>query len=283
MQPWHCGRFRLDCTARTLIMGVVNTTPDSFSGDGVLAEAAIAQARAMLEAGADILDVGGESTRPGAEPVAAAEELRRVLPVVEALAHRVPVPISVDTTKAAVAGAVLDAGAAIINDISGGTFDADMLPLLARHDCGYAIMHLRGTPQTMGWSRQIGQPGGGDVLAEVAGFWRARLDEAKTAGIARERVALDPGFGFGKSIDENLRLLRDIDAFRAFELPLLIGTSRKSTIGKLLGDAPPQERQWGTAATVALAVAAGYHVVRVHDVAEMAQVARIADAVCRAM
>ena len=264
-------------------MGIVNVTPDSFSGDSVADEAAVARALQMVEDGADILDIGGESTRPGAQPVPADEELRRVLPIVEKLVDQVSVPLSVDTTKAGVARAALTAGASIINDISAGTFDPPMLDTLAGDNCGCVLMHLRGTPQTMGWSTRNAECGmrNEDVIAEIEEFWKERVAAAQAAGIAPERIILDAGFGFGKSLEENLEVLRRGRELREFGFPILSGTSRKSTIGKILGDAPVEERLWGTAATVALAIANGCDVVRVHDVRKMAQVARVADAVAR--
>ncbi|MDQ3815709.1 MAG: dihydropteroate synthase [Armatimonadota bacterium] len=285
MRTWKCGKFELPLGRKTYVMGIVNVTPDSFSGDGISGQTALEHALHMVEAGADILDIGGESTRPGAQPVTEDEELRRVLPLVEALAPRVSVPLSVDTTKAAVARAALAAGAAIINDISAATFEAQMLEVLAASDGGCILMHLRGTPQTMGWSTRTRKTEGGtrndDVIAEIKAFWSERVAAAEKAGIAPERIALDAGFGFGKSLEENLEILRRGRELADFGFPTLSGTSRKSTIGKILGDAPVSERLWGTAATVALAIAHGCDIVRVHDVREMAQVARVADAVTR--
>jgi dihydropteroate synthase len=268
--------------------------------------ATLAHAEQLVADGADILDIGGESTRPGAAPVSLDEELRRVLPVVEALATRVAVPISVDTTKSGVARACLQAGASIINDISGATFDSQMLETLAANDCGIVLMHLRGTPQTMGWSSRTRNtergtrseeeaarsreeaaqpetptPEPDDVIAEVTDFWRERIAACEAAGIARGRIALDAGFGFGKSVEENLELLRRGRELADFGFPTLSGTSRKSTIGKILSDAPVEQRVWGTAATVAIAIANGCAMVRVHDVREISQVARMADAVVR--
>ncbi|HVF09378.1 MAG TPA: dihydropteroate synthase, partial [Abditibacteriaceae bacterium] len=281
MRIWQCGRHGLPLGSKTYIMGILNVTPDSFSGDGRLGEAAVQSALQMIEDGADILDIGGESTRPGAEPVPAQEELSRVLPVLETLAAQVRVPLSVDTTKATVARAALAAGASIINDISAGTFDQDMLAMLAPVNCGVILMHLRGTPQTMGWSRRAGRAGTRDVILEIMGYWTRRLTAAQVAGIAADRIALDAGFGFGKSVEENLEILRRGSELAACGFPILSGTSRKSTIGRILGDVPLEERIWGTAATTALAIAGGCDVVRVHDVRAMAQVARVADAVVR--
>ncbi|HEX8237616.1 MAG TPA: dihydropteroate synthase [Abditibacteriaceae bacterium] len=283
MRFWKCGRFDLPLGRKTYVMGILNVTPDSFSGDGTGADldSALRRARQMVQDGADILDIGGESTRPGAAPVSAEEEVRRVVPLVQAIAAQLDVPISVDTTKAVVAREALTAGAGIINDISGATFDAEMLRVLGDSDCGCVLMHLRGTPQTMGWSARAGASHSPDVIAEIKAFWSERVAAAHAAGVARERIALDAGFGFGKSLEENLETLRRGRELSDFGFPTLSGTSRKSTIGKVLGDAPVDQRQWGTAATVALAIANGCDMVRVHDVREMAQVARMSDAVVR--
>ncbi len=288
MNTWKCGCYSLELHRKTYVMGIVNATPDSFSGDGVAArglDAMLAHALQLAQDGADILDIGGESTRPGAEKVPEDEELRRVLPLIRALTARLDVPLSVDTTKSAVARAAIEAGAAIINDISAGTFDPAMLPTLAEFDCGVILMHLRGTPQTMEWSRQVRNAECGmrnqDVIEEILDFWRERVEAARAAGIADERIALDAGFGFGKSVDENLEILRRGRELSDFGFPTLSATSRKSTIGKILDDAPIGERLFGTAATTALAIANGADIVRVHDVKQMAQVARMTDAIVR--
>ena len=270
-------------------MGIVNATPDSFSGDGTFAERAVARALQMVEDGADILDIGGESTRPGAAPVTLDEELKRVLPVIEALASRVQVPLSIDTTKSEVARRALQAGVSIVNDISGATFDAEMLNTVAAPGCGLILMHLRGAPQTMGWSRkdkakaetvetEIAER---DVIAEVLEFWRARRRAANDAGIADERLCFDAGFGFGKSVEENLAIIRRGRELSGFGFPTLSGTSRKSTIGKILDGAPVENRLMGTAATVALAIANGADIVRVHDARAIKDVIRVSDALCR--
>jgi dihydropteroate synthase len=279
MKTWNCGRYQLPIGRKTLIMGILNVTPDSFSGDGQLDGDPLRRAEQLIQDGADILDIGGESTRPGSESVSAEEELRRVLPVIKAAAP-LGVPISIDTTKAIVAVESLAAGACIVNDISGATFDERMLPDIAASGCGVILMHLRGTPWTMGASERAGnaQP---DVIAEVQTFWRARIEAAHAAGITDDRIALDAGFGFGKSVEENLDLIRRGRELAAPGYPTLSGTSRKSTIGKLLGGIPPEERLMGSAALAALAVANGADMIRVHDVREMAQVARVADAVVR--
>ena len=279
MKHWKCGSFDLELGRKTYLMGIVNATPDSFSGDGTFADAAIARALQMVQEGAEVLDIGGESTRPGAQPVALDEELRRVLPVIEALAARVSIPLSVDTTKAEVARRALDAGACIVNDVSGATFDDAMLPTLADSNCGVILMHLRDAPHAMKWSRKSG--GQDDVIAEVLDFWRARREAANRAGIEDERLCFDAGFGFGKSVAENLELLRRGRELSEFGFPTLSGTSRKSTVGKILDGAGVEERLMGTAATVALAIANGADIVRVHDARAMRDVVRVSDAVCR--
>lgn len=275
---WQCGRYALPMGCKTLIMGIVNVTPDSFSGDGRLGTAAIEHALQLVADGADILDIGGESTRPGSQPVTVEEEVRRVLPVIEALAARVEVPLSVDTSKAVVARQALQSGASIINDIASGTFDAAMFPTLAESECGVVLMHLRGTAQHPTGGKETAQA---DVIEEVLTFWHERVTAAQQSGIDRDRIAVDAGFGFGKSPEENLTLIRRGRELSDFGLPILSATSRKHTIGKILGDLPVEERNWGTAATVALAIANGADIIRVHGVKALAQVAQITDAIVR--
>lgn len=276
---WMCGDYELPIGQKTYLMGIVNVTPDSFSGDGALHKDAVAHARALMDAGADLVDIGGESTRPGAQPVSLKEELERVIPVVEALSGD-GIPISVDTTKAEVARRAAEAGASIVNDISGGTFDQEMLSSLGRMSCGVILMHLREHFSRMKASESsMSRPV--DVVTEVQEFWLRRIHAANWAGIGNERIALDAGFGFGKTAEENLELIRRGRELAALGFPTLSGTSRKSTIGKILNDAPVSERLFGTAATVALAIGNGAEIVRVHDVREMRDVARVADAVTR--
>jgi dihydropteroate synthase len=266
----------LDSRAPTRVMGIVNVTPDSFSDGGEYLDPGAAEARAlaMVEEGADILDIGGESTRPGAAAVPAEEELRRVLPVVERLAGRVQAEISVDTTKAAVARACLEAGAAILNDVSGLTFEPELAQVAARHGATLVLMHMQGTPRTMQQD-----PRYEDVVAETMRFLRCQRQVALEAGVAPERVWIDPGFGFGKTAAHNLEILRRLREYSSIGAPILIGTSRKSTIGRVLGDLPPDQRLEGTAGTVAVAIAHGASIVRVHDVREIARVARMTDAI----
>lgn len=276
-----CGRRALRFGERTLVMGVLNVTPDSFSGDGLLTgpgwlDRVVELGRRMVQEGADLLDVGGESTRPGADPVPVDEELRRVVPAVEALRAAVEVPISVDTTKAEVARRALRAGADLVNDISALRFDPEMARVVAEAGSGVVLMHMKGTPKDM-----QADPRYEDVVAEVREFLAERLRWAEQQGISRDRVVLDPGFGFGKRPEHNLALVRNLRVFRELGCPVLLGPSRKSTIGVVLGGLPPADRVEGTAAVVALAVAYGVDVVRVHDVRVMARVVRMADAVVR--
>ncbi|HEX9997043.1 MAG TPA: dihydropteroate synthase [Abditibacterium sp.] len=279
MKIWKCGRFNLEIGAKTYIMGIVNATPDSFSGDGTVGDSALERALKMVEDGADILDIGGESTRPGATPVSLEEELSRVLPLIEKLAVRVKIPLSIDTTKSEVARRALDAGASIVNDISGATFDPKMFEIVAATNAGLILMHLRGKPQQMRPSENFGEKN--DVIFEIAEFWKRRLEAAREIGISDDRIAFDAGFGFGKSLDENLAILRRGRELSDFGFPILSGTSRKSTIGKILEGAPVEKRIFGTAATTSAAILNGADMVRVHDVAEMRDVARVCDAICR--
>jgi dihydropteroate synthase len=266
--------------ARTLVMGVLNTTPDSFYDGGRYAafETALARAEQMLAEGADILDIGGESTRPGAEPVPEDEELRRTIPLIEALAARYPNAIlSIDTTKSRVAELALQAGACIVNDISGMTFDPRMAEVAAQAGALVVLMHIQGTPRTM----QLRTPTTPMWSPKCATTLRAHAQRAEQAGIPRENIWLDPGIGFGKTVQHNLQLLRHLPTLKSLGYPILIGTSRKSFIGHLLGGLPPEERLEGTLATLALAVAWGADIVRVHDVQAAVRTVRIADALVR--
>jgi dihydropteroate synthase len=275
---WKIGRRTLTLGRRTHVMGVLNVTPDSFSDGGLFFDAARAVARAeeMVEEGADILDVGGESTRPGGAPVSDEEELRRVVPVVEAVARKVGVPVSVDTTKAAVARAALDAGAEIVNDISGLRFDPSLADEAAREGAGLVLMHSRGGRETL-----HAQDYAEDIWEEVTGALGRSIAEAVRRGVRRGCIALDPGIGFGKSQRQNLELLarlnRLADAFPDF--PLLVGTSRKSFLGRITGLTEASERTHATTASVAAAVLRGAHVVRVHDVRAAVEASRVADAI----
>jgi len=260
---------------RPYLMGVLNVTPDSFSDGGQFfaQSQALTQAQALLAAGVDLIDIGGESSRPGAAPVSVEEELSRVLPVIQELRAQSTIPISVDTTKPEVAQAALAVGADLINDISAGA-DPTMFPLLAGYTCPIVLMHMQGQPRTM----QL-QPHYDEVVDEVYEFFLERIQAAQAAGIARERLWLDPGIGFGKTVAHNLTLLRRLGEFQSLGCPLLIGTSRKRFIGTILYQPDPQARLWGTAATVALSIAQGAQVIRVHDVQAMREVAQMTQAV----
>lgn len=260
---------------RTWVMGVLNVTPDSFSDGGRFdsAEAAVACGMSLFEAGADVVDVGGESTRPGAQAVAAEEEARRVAPVLEGLRRRGAGPLSIDTSKAAVAQAALDAGADLVNDVSGFRFDAAMAPLVAARGVPAVVMHLRGDFASMHRA-----PRYADVVGEVAAELRDALARGEQAGVAREQLIVDPGIGFSKDPAHSLALMRRLEELRALDRPVLVGPSRKRFIGAVLGRASA-ERVFGTAAAVAAAVMKGVHMVRVHDVAQMRDVVRMADAI----
>jgi len=258
----------------TRLMGIVNVTPDSFSDGGLYLDAdrAIARGRVLAEEGADLLDVGGESTRPGARAVWAEEELRRVLPVLEGL-RGVGVPVSIDTSKAAVAEAALDAGAELVNDVTALRADPELAAVCAARGCDVVLMHMLGTPRTMQEA-----PVYGDVVEEVKRFLAERIDVAKRHGIDEDRIWVDPGIGFGKTVDHNLELLRRLGELRDLGRPIVVGTSRKSFIGKLTGrDA--DERLGGTVASNVLAVRAGADVLRVHDVAQVREAVRVAEAI----
>jgi dihydropteroate synthase len=283
--PTRCGRTILTWGQRTYVMGIVNVTPDSFSGDGTGDDVAraVAHGLALVRDGADLLDVGGESTRPGATPVSAAEEQRRVLPVIERLAAATSVPISIDTFKAATAATALRAGATLVNDVWGLRHDPDMARVVAEHGAAIVIMHNRTTPPLVSpvvGGHYAAADYGGDLVAEVLDWLRQSLALARAAGVAEEQIIVDPGIGFGKGLRQNLEVIRRLAEFRALGRPVLLGASRKSFIGRVL-DLPPEERVEGTAAAVALGIANGADMVRVHDVAPLARVARMADAIVR--
>jgi dihydropteroate synthase len=275
-RDWFLAREReVRCHERPLIMGIINVTTDSFFDGGRYAkpEQAVAHALELVRQGADILDVGAESTRPGAHPVSEQDELARVIPVVAELARRVMVPISVDTTKSTVAQAALDAGAIIINDVSALRYDRDMARVIARSGAAVVLMHMQGTPQMMQKA-----PTYENVVTEVAHFLNERMLVAGEAGIAEMNIVLDPGFGFGKLLVHNLDLLDQLSSFTMLNRPLLVGLSRKAFIGQIV-DRPVDHREWGTAAAVALAVDRGAQILRVHDVAMMADAVKVATAV----
>jgi dihydropteroate synthase len=264
---------------QTYLMGILNVTPDSFSDGGQFdtLDAAIAQAHHLVESGAHILDVGGQSTRPQAEEVSLATELERVVPVIRALRENgVSAPISVDTTKAAVARAAVAAGADWVNDISGAVYDPEMLGAIADLNIPIVLMHLRGTPQTMQGLTEYQ-----DLIGEIYEFLACRVEAAIALGIPSSNIMLDPGIGFAKNYDQNLEILRQLSKLRSLGFPLLVGTSRKGFIGHILNQPNAQERVWGTAATCCAAIAQGADVLRVHDVKEMRDVCLVADAVWR--
>jgi dihydropteroate synthase len=258
-----------------LVMGIVNVTPDSFWDGGKFFEtpAAVAQARELVKEGAEIIDIGGESTRPGAAPVPLAEELRRVMPVLEQLAGRISVPISIDTRKVEVAQTALHAGASIVNDIGANRQDTPMWRLVAEAGAAYVCMHMQGTPETM----QL-KPNYGNVTAEVESFFFTRLQQLIDCGIAREQIILDPGIGFGKALEHNLELLAGLGRFLALKRPLMLGVSRKSFMGKLLG-ADAAARLPPALACACLAVEAGVQIIRTHDVLETVQALRMTEAI----
>jgi dihydropteroate synthase len=261
---------------RTLVMGVLNVTPDSFSDGGVYfdADAAVARALELQRAGADILDIGGESTRPGSAGISAEEELRRVLPVLKELRGQLQIPISIDTSKGEVAEAAAEAGAEIINDVTALRADPRIAEVARRRKLPLILMHMRGNPRTM---QQ--KPFARDVMRDVTTGLRKAAATARREGVAKSQIILDPGFGFGKSYEQNFELLARLPELARLGYPLLAGTSRKSFLGRALGGAPESGRIWATAATVAASILGGAHIVRVHDVAEMAQVARVADVI----
>jgi dihydropteroate synthase len=261
---------------RTCVMGILNITPDSFAGNGERMDPAraIADALEMVRDGADVLDIGGESTRPGAPEVGAEEEWRRVRPVLEGLRGRVDVPISIDTYKAEIAEQAIALGAAIVNDISGFTYDPALQAVVARTQAAAILMHNRGRSSNIYEFAEYG-----DVMGEISAELGARVDAAERAGVPRERVIVDPGYGFAKRAAHTLEALARLDELAALGCPILSGPSRKSFLKTALGDVPPADRVWGTAAAVTASILAGAHIVRVHDVKEMAQVARTADAI----
>ena len=280
LSPTRIGPRLFEWGTRTYVMGIVNVTPDSFSGDGLLAsvagqrgaavEAAVVQAREMVDEGADILDIGGESTRPGHDPVAEDEEKARVVPVIAAIHAALPdVPISIDTAKPAVAEAALDAGATLLNDIWGISTDDAMARLAAARGVPLVVMHNRVEPHYR------------DFAAELLDDLRAAVDRAMAAGVPRQNLIVDPGFGFGKTPEQNLTAMRELPALRRLGQPVLLGASRKSTLGRVLGGVPTEERLEGTLATTAIGIASGVDIVRVHDVRANVRAALVADAICR--
>ncbi|MCC3592337.1 dihydropteroate synthase [Microcoleus sp. PH2017_28_MFU_U_A] len=267
---------------RTYLMGVLNVTPDSFSdgGDFNTIESALAQAENMVKSGVDIIDIGGQSTRPGAAEISLEEEIDRVIPVIEMLRQKADifssVPISVDTTRAQVAQAAVEAGADIVNDISGATFDSEMLSTVAQLQVPIILMHIRGTPQTMQKLTDYQ-----DLIGEILDFLESRIVAAVAAGIDKSQIIIDPGIGFAKTYNQNLEILRQLPKFRGLDCPILVGVSRKSFIGQILNQPEAKQRIWGTAAACTSAIANSADILRIHDVREMHDVCLVADAIFR--
>lgn len=263
---------------KTYIMGVLNVTPDSFSDGGEFnrIDSALARARYLIESGADILDIGGESTRPGSVEISLEEELDRVVPIIKAIRQESSVPISIDTTKAKVAASAVAVGADIVNDISGATFDPQMLPTVAELGVAIVLMHIRGTPQTMQHQTDYQ-----NLIEEIKEFLQNRIAAALAIGIEPTKIIIDPGIGFAKNYEQNLEILRKLAEFRCLESPILVGVSRKSFIGRILNQPDPKYRIWGTGAACCAAISFGADILRVHDVKEMQDICRVADAIYR--
>lgn len=268
---------RFDLSERTHIMGVLNVTPDSFSDGGKFLnlEKAVSHGVKMAEEGADIIDIGGESTRPGSQPVSLEEETKRVIPVVETLAKKIQIPISIDTYKSQIARQALDAGAEMINDISGLRFDSDMPELVAKYNLPVIIMHIKGTPQNMQEN-----PYYENVIKEIIDYFEERINFADSAGIKEENIILDPGIGFGKRFEDNLAILKNLKEFKKLDRPILVGLSRKSFIGKIL-DLPVEERLEGSLGALAYSIIQGANIARVHDIKESVRVAKVVDTILR--
>ena len=278
-------RFVVDCVGhklalgkKTCLMGILNVTPDSFSDGGLFFDAkkAVRRALEIEREGADVIDIGGESTRPGSSPVPAREQIKRAIPVIRALSGKIKIPVSIDTSDAFVAEEAVKAGAKIINDITGLRKDKNIAKVAAGYKTGLCIMHIKGAPQNMQKS-----PRYKDLIKEIYGYLKEGIDIARRAGVLRERIIIDPGIGFGKTIGHNLEILKNIEKFNGLDRPVLVGPSRKSFIGKILG-AGVDERVFGTAAAAAIAVINGAHIIRAHDVAQMRQAALIADSISEA-
>ena len=267
---------------RTYIMGILNVTPDSFSdgGDFNTLETGLMQAKKMVKAGADIIDIGGQSTRPGSEVVSIDEELNRVLPIIKFLRSKknicAEIPISVDTTRAIVAEKAIEAGTNLINDISAGTYDDEMFSVVADLKVPIILMHIRGTPKTMQKLTDYQ-----DLIGEIYKFLESRIEVAIRAGIEREKIIIDPGIGFAKNYEQNLEIIRNLSRFKSLNCPILVGLSRKSFIGQILNQPDAKQRVWGTAAGCVAAIAQYIDILRVHDVKEMSEVCRVADVILR--
>jgi len=263
--------------SRTYIMGILNVTPDSFSGDGIYqdVEKAVEIAERLVEDGADIIDIGGESTRPGAEPVTIEEEIKRAIPVIKKLSKRINIPISIDTSKPEVARFALESGASIVNDITGLGADSKMIDVVREFSVKVVVMHTKGTPQTM-----QNNPEYGNLILEIKDKLRDIIEKAVAGGIKKENIIIDPGIGFGKTLEHNLQILNRLFEFKELGSPILVGPSRKSFIGKLIGS-KPDKRIFGTAASVAIAIKNGADIVRVHDVKEIREAVVVSDAITR--
>jgi len=270
--------FTFDFIQKTYIMGILNVTPDSFSDGGLFLdrENAVQQALRMQAEGADIIDIGGESTRPGSKKVSVKDEIKRVVPVIKVLAENVSFPISIDTYKSEVAEAAIKAGASMINDISGLRFDPKMAKVAAKHNVPVVIMHIKGTPGNMQKN-----PTYKSLIPEITAYFHECIQIARDAGISDDMIIIDPGIGFGKTVEHNLEIIKHLKDFAGFEKPILLGPSRKAFIGKLLGDVPTSERLEGTASAIAIGIFNGANIIRVHDVKEMVRVAKIADGIFR--
>ena len=268
---FHWGR-------RTYLMGILNLTPDSFSDGGQYntLQSALSQTKYMINHGADIIDIGGQSTRPGAEEISYSEEFDRVITTIKAIREQLSIPISIDTTRAKIAEKAIAAGADMINDISGGTFDPEMFTLAARVDVPIILMHMRGKPQNMQQMTDYQ-----DLVPDILDFLSRQVQKAIACGVDSEKIIIDPGIGFAKTFEQNIELLRRLSEFKILGLPILIGTSRKSFIGKIIDQQDPQKRVWGSAATCCSAIMSGADILRIHDVAEIYDVSRVADAIYR--
>lgn len=271
---WQCCSRTLKLGERTLVMGILNVTPDSFSDGGNFLdpEAAVAHALEMVQNGADIIDIGGESTRPGAVPVSEIDEIKRTVPVIARIREQCDIPLSIDTMKAVVAAEAVAAGADIINDVSAFEADARMVEVASETQAGVILMHMQGTPKTM-----QSNPLYENVAAEVCDYLKSRIDFAEQHGVARDRIVVDPGIGFGKTLEHNMDLLRELPTFSSCGCALLVGASRKRFIGQITGRANPDERLAGSLGTAAWAVANGAHILRVHDVLDTCDVCRMLD------
>jgi len=276
--PLKINQTEFNWGQKTYLMGILNITPDSFSDGGQFnnIDKALNQAQLMTENGADLIDIGGQSTRPASKQISLEEELNRVIPIIKILRQQLSIPISIDTTRAIVAQKAIEAGANIVNDISAGIFDPDMLKTVAQLDVPYILMHIKGTPETMQNLTQYD-----DLIGEIYQFFVTRINLAIETGIKQDHLIIYPGIGFAKNFQQNLEILRNLSTFQSLNLPILLGASRKSFIGQILNKNNPQERIWGTASACCGAIASGVDILRVHDVPQMYDVCRVADQIWR--